>query len=104
MKNVGGHTSTTRGLIVGYAFALVLTAIPFFSVWTGYSSHETTLTLIAMAALVQIALHLRVFLGVRFIPSGQDSWVSLLFTAVLIVIGVGGTLWIMASLAWRMSH
>jgi cytochrome o ubiquinol oxidase subunit IV len=104
MKGTGGHSSSTRALAVGYAFALLLTAIPFLAVGSGFLPYETTLALIGVAALVQIALHLRVFLGVRFVPSGQNSWVSLVFTAVLLVIVVGGTLWIMTNLALRMSH
>jgi cytochrome o ubiquinol oxidase subunit IV len=104
MKSSDEHAVSTRALVTGFAFAVLLTAIPFIAVWSRAIGYETTLAVIAAAALMQIAVHLRVFLGIRFAPSQKDSWVALVFAAILIFVTVGGTLWIMTNVARRMAH
>lgn len=93
-----------REHLLGFTLAALLTAIPFLAVWLRPLSHELTLSVIAIAAVAQIVVHLRIFLGIRIVASKRGAWISLVFATVLLFIMIGGTLWIMTNLAWRMGH
>jgi cytochrome o ubiquinol oxidase operon protein cyoD len=88
--------------LVGLGLAVILTAIPFALVATHALPRSATLVVIAVAAGLQILVHLRFFLqiGVRSTP--LENLLALAFAAVLIVLMVGGSLWIMVDLHHRM--
>jgi cytochrome o ubiquinol oxidase operon protein cyoD len=94
--------SAMRPYLVGFALALVLTAIPFGLVAAHLLAPASTIALIAVAAAVQIVVHLRFFLHLDIKRSPPENLLTLCFTAVLIVIMVGGSLWILFDLNDRM--
>ena len=61
------------------------------------------LAFLSGAAILQILVHLRFFLHVNFTTTPRENIVALAFTAVLVVIMVGGSLWIMIDLHQRMA-
>ncbi len=89
--------------LVGLLLALVLTAIPFALVATGTLAKGQTLIVIAAAAVLQVLVHLRCFLHIRLTSTPRENIVAIAFAAVLILIMVGGSLWIMLDLHHRMS-
>ena len=93
---------SASGYLTGLIFALALTAIPFCVVAFGMLNGFAAVLVIAVAALVQIVVHLHYFLHVEFISALRDHNAALLFTAFLILIMVGGSLWIMMDLHHRM--
>lgn len=93
-----------RSIYAGFALAVILTAVPFASVVGGWLSRGTTLWLIGFCAISQIAVHLYFFLGVGFAKSQRDRTGPLLFTFVLLFIMVGGTIWVIGNLNWRMDY
>jgi cytochrome o ubiquinol oxidase subunit IV len=97
------HAHKTGPYLVGFALALILTAIPFGLVATHALTPGTTLAVIAAAAVVQVLVHMRYFLHLDLTRSASDNLVTLAFAAVLIVIMAGGTIWIMIDLNSRMS-
>jgi cytochrome o ubiquinol oxidase operon protein cyoD len=88
--------------LIGFALALVLTAVPFGLVASGALAPAPTIAIIAIAALAQIVVHLRFFLHLDLKPRSQENLLALAFTAVLIVLMVGGSLWILFDLHSRM--
>jgi cytochrome o ubiquinol oxidase subunit IV len=88
--------------VKGFVFALVLTGIPFGLVVAGLLPRFTTLVVIAILAVVQVAVHLRYFLHIDLKSTPRDNLLALAFAAVLIFLMVGGTLWIMLDLDARM--
>ena len=103
MENVGlQNERSVRPYLIGLAAAVVLTAIPFILVAMGALPKLTTLAVIAVAAVVQILVHLRFFLGLGFDSTPRENLIALAFAAVLIFIMVGGSLWIMFDLYYRM--
>jgi cytochrome o ubiquinol oxidase operon protein cyoD len=92
----------TRSYIVGFVLALALTAVPFGLVAARALPPAVTLAVIAVAAMIQVAVHLRFYLHVDFKPSSQDILLVLCFATVLIVIMFGGSAWIMFNLHYRM--
>jgi len=86
----------------GFSLALALTLVPFGLVhWSGIARFPL-LIVIAAFALVQAVVHFRFFLHIGFRQKREDLQL-VLFSAVLLIIMVIGTIWIMASLAARMA-
>lgn len=95
---------SSKDTFTGFALAVALTVIPFLTVLFKPFPRETIFAIIAGTALVQIIVHLRFFLGIRLRRSSPDNVFPLLFALVLFFIMVGGTLWIMGNLNYRMEH
>jgi cytochrome o ubiquinol oxidase operon protein cyoD len=89
--------------VVGFVLAVVLTAIPFGVVAKHYTSPSNTLVVIAVAAVLQILVHLRFFLHLRLSGTARENLLAIAFAAVLILIMMGGSLWIMFDLSRRMA-
>jgi len=86
----------------GIALALALTIVPFALVHWGGGSHVTLLIVIGALALVQMIVHFRFFLHISLSGKREDLQLILFSTLVLIIM-VGGTVWIMGSLMLRMA-
>ncbi|WP_419913507.1 cytochrome o ubiquinol oxidase subunit IV [Hoeflea sp.] len=95
-------THTHKSYITGFILALVLTAIPFALVWSGALPAAATFIAIAFAAIIQVLVHMYYFLHLNWRTTPKENMLALLFAAVLICILVGGTLWIMFDLHYRM--
>ena len=54
------------------------------------------------AALLQMLVHLRFFLHLDTSPAGRGNLLSLVFTALILFLFIGGSLWIMFNLDYRM--
>ncbi|WP_306146260.1 cytochrome o ubiquinol oxidase subunit IV [Roseibium sp. MMSF_3412] len=99
------HHSAERSLstyLTGFALAVVLTAIPFALVWGGLLTGPAVYVVIAVAAVIQVVVHLVFFLHMNFKSTPGENLFFLGFAAVLICIMVGGSLWIMMDLHHRM--
>lgn len=91
-----------KSYLVGLLLALLLTVIPFAAVaWGGWRS-SVTLWLIGGCALMQIIVHLRFFLHIDLSRQKREDLQLILFSALLLIIMVAGTIWIMANLSTRM--
>jgi cytochrome o ubiquinol oxidase operon protein cyoD len=93
---------SVRPYLIGLTLAVILTAIPFALVATHALSRQTTLVAVAIAAIIQILVHLRFFLHIGFRSTPSENRIALAFAAVIIVFMVGGTLWIILDLYRRM--
>ena len=92
-----------RVYLLGFALSAVLTAIPFWLVMTGVlaDARATGLAIVALA-LVQIVVHTVCFLHVNTRSEGGWTLLALIFTGVVAIIMVSGSLWIMYHLAGNM--
>lgn len=94
----GGHGSR-RSYAIGFLLALALTLVPFGLVMS-HSSLGTPL-IIAVIALAQIGVHIVYFLHVG--AEGQRwNLIALVFTAIVVCIILGGSIWIMHNLYMNM--
>ena len=97
-----GHF-TLRTYLVGFAAAAVLTALPFWIVMTrAISGTAAAATVVVTLAIAQILVHTYAFLHVNARQQGGWTLVAYVFTAVLVVITIGGSLWIMYHLNTNM--
>jgi cytochrome o ubiquinol oxidase operon protein cyoD len=89
-----GHF-TLRTYLTGFAVAAVLTAAAFWIVMARPFSATVAAALVVALAIAQIIVQTRAFLHVN--ARAQDGWVlvAYVFTAILLLIAVGGSLWIM---------
>ena len=92
-----GHShGSLRSYLTGFALSVVLTAVPFWLVMTGAlgSTQETVLAIMAFA-LVQIVVHMVFFLHMNTKSQGGWTMMALIFTLILVVIALSGSLWVM---------
>lgn len=86
---------TVKDYLIGFVLSIVLTAIPFWAVMTGTFSKSTTFYCIIIMAIVQIWVHLKYFLHLNFkTEEGKASSLSFIFSALIIVMVVGLSVWI----------
>lgn len=101
------RTTTGHGglgsYLIGFVLAVLLSAIPFYVVYTHALPPSRALLLIGAAAVLQILVHLRFFLHLNFTSTPRENLVAVAFTAILIFIMVGGSFWIMFDLHYRMA-
>ncbi|MEH6546909.1 MAG: cytochrome o ubiquinol oxidase subunit IV [Sneathiella sp.] len=100
MKADNSHS--LKSYLIGFGLAVTLTIIPFGLVWTGTMPSLTTLVIIVVAALAQVLVHLYFFLHLNFRSTPGENILALAFATILIMIMVGGSIWIMFDLHHRM--
>ena len=79
------------GYLTGFILSVILTAVPFYLVMTGV---RTALVITAFAA-VQIVVHMIFFLHMNTSSEGGWTMMALIFTIVMVVIAMTGSLWVM---------
>jgi len=90
-----GH-ATLRGYLTGFVLSVVLTAIPFWLVMSdAIDSRQATAAIIVAFAVVQIVVHMVYFLHMDARSEGGWSMMALVFTLILVVIALTGSLWVM---------
>jgi cytochrome o ubiquinol oxidase operon protein cyoD len=99
----GGATHLTlRGYVTGFFAAVFLTAIPFWLVMGKTFDSGTTAAVILAFAAVQIVVHMIYFLHMDAKSEGGWNLLALLFTVMLVVIALSGSLWVMYHLNHNM--
>jgi cytochrome o ubiquinol oxidase operon protein cyoD len=84
-----------EGYLIGFALSVVLTAIPFALVMLRPLTTQATALLIMGLAAVQMVVHMIFFLHMNRRAEGGWSIMALIFTAVIVLIALSGSLWVM---------
>lgn len=93
--DTGGH-GTPRGYRVGTILSIVLTAVPFWLVMSGVlHDAQTTALLIFAMGFSQIVVHVLCFLHLDTRSEGGWTLLAFLFTTVIVVLTIGGSIWVM---------
>lgn len=103
------HTSTIHTYITGFLLSLILTLVAYAFVQAhqgqhvALSNHLVIFTIVGLA-VAQLAVQLYFFLHLG--RDGNARWNMSVFVFALGIIGiiVGGSIWIMTSLDYNMSH
>ena len=84
-----------RPYVLGFAFSVVLSAVPFVLVMSSSLPRTVLLAAIGVFAVAQIGVHLGFFLHLG--RPGEPRWnvAVLAYTAVVLAILVGASVWIM---------
>lgn len=90
-----------RRYVTGAVLSGALTGLGFWSVMGTGWSRALTLWIVGIAAVAQVAVQLRCFLQIGWNQKREDLQL-ILFSVLLLGLMIGGTIWIMSSLAARM--
>lgn len=90
----GGHGSL-KSYIAGFALSIVLTLISFWIVLSGSVPRDSIELWLALFAVLQLLVQLGFFLHLGANPEQQQNTAIFLFTALVLGIAVGGSLWVM---------
>lgn len=98
------HAHGTMGsYMIGFGLSVILTAIPFWLVMTGFFANSQTTALVIMGfAVVQIVVHMIYFLHMNTRSEGGWTMLALIFTLVIVVITLAGSMWVMYHLNTNM--
>ncbi|WOH81453.1 cytochrome o ubiquinol oxidase subunit IV [Bradyrhizobium sp. BEA-2-5] len=106
--NAGGHGHAAHGgashgslqsYLIGFGLSVVLTAVPFWLVMTGaIADKQVTALIVLVLAAVQIVVHMIYFLHMNTASENGWSMMALIFTIVMVVIALSGSLWVMSHL------
>jgi cytochrome o ubiquinol oxidase subunit IV len=85
---------SVKSYITGFIWSVILTGIPFWMVMTEAFDKGPTYITIVLLAVVQIFVHLKYFLHLDFSEQGKLDTYSFIFSAVIIVMVVALSVWI----------
>jgi cytochrome o ubiquinol oxidase subunit IV len=101
-----GHDDHDHGsfksYMIGFVLSVILTAIPFALVMTGALPAQATALIVMAFAVVQIVVHMIYFLHMNSKSEGGWTMLALIFTIVIVVICLAGSLWVMYHLNTNM--
>jgi cytochrome o ubiquinol oxidase subunit IV len=86
------------GYLVGLGLAVLLTATSFFVVGTNLVWEPSIPIAIIVLAIAQMGVHVVFFLHITTGPDNTNNVMALAFGVMIVVLVVGGSLWIMANL------
>jgi cytochrome o ubiquinol oxidase operon protein cyoD len=92
-----------RGYMTGFGLSVILTAIPFWLVMSGALGNNQLTGFVVMGfAVVQIVVHMIYFLHMNGRVEGGWTLLALVFTVIVVVITLAGSLWVMYHLNTNM--
>ena len=88
--------ASMKDYTIGFILSVILTAIPFWLVMAGpLENKQTTTAIIVGFAAVQVIVHMVYFLHMNGKAEGGWTMLSTLFTVVVLVIMLAGSIWVM---------
>ncbi|KAA0687858.1 cytochrome o ubiquinol oxidase subunit IV [Azospirillum brasilense] len=101
-EHEGAH-GTLGSYVIGFVLSVILTVIPFWLVMDGtiLDKNMTAIAIMALAA-VQVVVHMIFFLHMNGRAEGGWTMLSLIFTLIVVVIMLAGSLWVMYHLNTNM--
>ena len=92
-----GHGSV-KSYAIGFILSVILTIIPFGLVMYPTLPKATTLAIVLLFAVIQVVVHLYYFLHLDRSQAQRNNVIAFVFTAIVILLLVGLSLWIMFSI------
>jgi cytochrome o ubiquinol oxidase subunit IV len=90
------------GYVIGLGLAILLTATSFFVAGTDLVWHPSIPVAIIVLAIAQMGVHLVFFLHITTGADNTNNILALAFGILIVVLVIGGSLWIMANLNHNM--
>ena len=104
MANAHSHDShdsshgSVKSYAIGFILSVILTLIPFGLVMYPTLPKATTLAIVLLFAVIQVVVHLYYFLHLDRSQAQRNNVIAFVFTAIVILLLVGLSLWIMFSI------
>ena len=90
--------------LLGFVLSLVLTVVAFLAVGQRWGEAVHLYVAVTVLALVQLFVQVVCFLRLNASPTARWNLVSFVFTVLVVVVLVGGSVWIMYNLNYNMMH
>jgi cytochrome o ubiquinol oxidase operon protein cyoD len=100
--HAGEAHGTLRDYVIGFGLSVVLTAIPFWLVMARPLEAGPTAAIILAFAAVQMIVHAIYFLHMNGKAEGGWTMTAAIFTVIIVVIMLSGSLWVMYHLNTNM--
>lgn len=102
--NYGQGKKTLKSYVFGLGLSFILTILAF--VMTGYHVFptKTIFVLLFILAILQLVAQVTFFLRMNTSAEGKWNLMPFLFTIVIVLVLVVGSLWIMINLDYNMMH
>jgi cytochrome o ubiquinol oxidase operon protein cyoD len=98
----GGVAHRILGYVVGLGLATLLTATSFYVAGTDLVWQPSIPVALVVLAIAQMGVHLVFFLHITTGPDNTNNVMALAFGVLIVVLLIGGSLWIMANLDHNM--
>jgi cytochrome o ubiquinol oxidase operon protein cyoD len=98
----GGIGLRVLGYLAGLGLAALLTATSFFVAGTDLVWQPSIPVALIVLAIAQMGVHLVFFLHVTTEPDNTNNVLALAFGVLIVILVIGGSLWIMANLNHNM--
>jgi cytochrome o ubiquinol oxidase operon protein cyoD len=99
------HQKSFALSLVGLILSIILTYVAFHVVEAHTFSTNALYVTVVACGVLQLLVQIFCFLRLKGPKEDQRwNWVALLFTLIVTVIVVGGSLWIMYNLNYNMMH
>ncbi|MCW4149237.1 cytochrome o ubiquinol oxidase subunit IV [Halomonas sp. 18H] len=106
---MSGHASheehshgSVKSYVIGLILSLVLTIIPFGIVMTDAMGTSATVIIIVATAVAQLLVQLVLFMHMNTKADEGWNFMSFVFTVSILVLVIGGSVWIMFNLHQNM--
>jgi cytochrome o ubiquinol oxidase operon protein cyoD len=96
-------THGVRTYLIGLAFAVLLTALSFWVPTTQLVWGPGIPVALIVFAIAQMGVHLVFFLHITTSPDNTNNVLALAFGVLIVVLVIGGSLWIMTNMAYNMT-
>lgn len=98
----GASHGSVKSYIIGFILSIILTIVPYFIVVKHMLPVEVMAIVVFVLAIGQLFIQLVFFLHLN--SSSEQRWnlITIMFTAVVLLILVIGTIWIMWNLNYNM--
>ena len=105
-EHVGGDSISRRvvGYLTGLGLAILLTATSFFVAGTDLVWEPSIPVALVVLAIAQMGVHLVFFLHITTGADNTNNVLALAFGVLIVILVMGGSLWIMANLNHNMSR
>jgi cytochrome o ubiquinol oxidase operon protein cyoD len=108
----GAIEETTDGLgrkslrtyLIGFILCLVVTCVAFAIVGKDSLSKEFLYVTVSALAIIQLIIQVLCFLRLNASEGARWNLIAFLFTILIIIVIVAGSLWIMWNLNYNMMH
>jgi cytochrome o ubiquinol oxidase operon protein cyoD len=92
----GAARGSLKSYLIGFGLSVILTAVPFWLVMTGaIADKQVTALIVLVLAAVQIVVHMVYFLHMNTRSENGWTMMAMIFTVVMVVIALTGSLWVM---------
>jgi cytochrome o ubiquinol oxidase operon protein cyoD len=98
----GDIASRVVGYLTGLGFAILLTATSFFVAGTDLVWEPSIPVALVVLAIAQMGVHLVFFLHITTGADNTNNVLALAFGVLIVIILMGGSLWIMSNLNHNM--